>query len=1823
MVRYLGLDYLALIKLEKRRLFRQACLSVPGTCDEVCSDQCLNKIRSPWREAKLDATILLGDSNPPVDSLFSELDSLKSCHLEPYGREGPSLRTSSSPHVQRTEEEIEFEDRGYPSEDLTLYGDEDLVWYGDFDLTDTVVTEEEGAKEPYTEEFLTESNYSDDLFEEIIVDVDPIAPHLDSPKTLIKGLQPLPLQDPLLQPREEERCDLPELSTVHDKSHKHPEEQFIKVDLYQENIMEPPLVTPGEFEHQEISISSLHQLSPLPLDEHLEATTIKSELDDKSMLESLVVDRQDNCYTSREISNEKFELNQEYDGEIVCPGTEIIGLESPLLPTAVCAMLPSIGKLAPLPLPKRSDFMLLSRGTLSHQLIQSDVNFDLRCIEKCRFSEPVMESVEYLHMERLHREWREVAVQKWNGWRVELNLSWNIHPPPEDRLDQNEAVVKYINEKKQRNIDDLEKFYMKDLLELSPLNSLNDFHEDLEISIIEHADHKLTHLEHSGLMGYINHFSTPKNKQSKDRKSDDWPMDSLSLSSPQKTFEVNNENEKDKHQSSVYTENKLQEARTEVSSVETQSLEETRSSEEKIITFTTSSSDECIASVDQNIDKLAIPVADIPKRSKGPMAWTTVGLGTPVTQSSDRVRSVMLESNSPKEFRTLGSVIPESHSPKEFRTLRSLQDPFMDSPPLFSTARDKAQPLNNKCVTNKETRNQHIQHVDEYSHQNTDLNRTNRLVSHKQSMPIDSQSDKSIKDRLTMGPVSDGINSNQMFDGNQSVKRADSCQVAGADSHSSQSVQTSAIVNNSVDTQNSRREGEPKDVPRKSPKIRPPKTRTKCIDYQLEGEYEQVANLIAEYASFFIMALVNSGDLDKSVSFTSLTPDATRYLVKEVTSQPQKPHYEERYRSCLALHTLCCAVEMLGVACLESCLELLSIIQEKYKNCLKGCLETLRQRLFSVKLRYDQERILHPKIYHVCLSVHKKLTGKDTERLSHTKILVILSKDLDSLFSTLELNLQRVVKVKVCVQNTGDCQGILDNLDHCNCMLLHQDRIGSDFPWSQFSLIIEYEGDRFLQLCQRQNIKYIHFSYTPIAARTGACKSIPKVNMTIMCSNTVPEGLVHLLESKYGVTCIFRSPGVGLTLPYIMIDEVTCVVMYDVSVVGMDFSTLLSELSFLSQQFRDTLIIASTQNFNQPQLKLRQHQQKFNFFLRQAVSQVADLQYKVMASNSLPMTAEIVARFCQMVLSSDDQNWMSASPSQEEQFLTSIPCINPILAQKLLQILDLQSILDLHPDQLCRLFPDVPKRIIQMFYQGLEKLNVESNVLEKEISQEIPHSPSTHAKEESFTSHEKILPNEQDGGTLKHMSDYCHESVPNVEKDSGLISTFSPPSNYSGTDFVRNVQRGVQEEVSCCLEDFSRTVDGQAKEQMEGCRPGGYLSELCGPTDVDMSYLFKKGNVMGKSLAEQSSNSEVNWFQDDLTPRERSSDSIVQNRNEENFFFGRETLENEQPYSQINQVSDNLRTDDWSVNFDDDIQRNLFLRNQHGLNSTNACRHNNLHTFNTHTSGQASQSFHSSDEFNKHATEDTFQTNKGSGPLDDKGYHTIGGNFRDSLIATTRQLLKQASLSSNDKIFPRSGPRRVSIGLARPLRQPQNTDHVTTKDGPLSASSNSQILRSQVQLRQNTTPYNNAEGRIPSNTNYSIDSDFGQSSTLGLTLKQRQGVEQDGIHKAPVQLSSYRTPCQRDCTSRYSGDKPSMQGQYEPQFTRQGDLLLENDRGQLERWPGYDSPPMDIEYDPQQETGHVEDLHCFNKTSAGSRKRKLTYERVPNSKQSKIVFKCL
>jgi hypothetical protein len=53
--------------------------------------------------------------------------------------------------------------------------------------------------------------------------------------------------------------------------------------------------------------------------------------------------------------------------------------------------------------------------------------------------------------------------------------------------------------------------------------------------------------------------------------------------------------------------------------------------------------------------------------------------------------------------------------------------------------------------------------------------------------------------------------------------------------------------------------------------------------------------------------------------------------------------------------------------------------------------------------------------------------------------------------------------------------GILQ-LEECNCMIISKSLISSDFPWSMFNLVIEYEYEEqsaFCRECEVQNVTFV------------------------------------------------------------------------------------------------------------------------------------------------------------------------------------------------------------------------------------------------------------------------------------------------------------------------------------------------------------------------------------------------------------------------------------------------------------------------------------------------------------------------------------------------------------------------------------------------------------------------------------------------------------------------------------------------------------------------------------------------------------------------------
>ncbi|XP_015230860.1 PREDICTED: uncharacterized protein C9orf84-like [Cyprinodon variegatus] len=99
-----------------------------------------------------------------------------------------------------------------------------------------------------------------------------------------------------------------------------------------------------------------------------------------------------------------------------------------------------------------------------------------------------------------------------------------------------------------------------------------------------------------------------------------------------------------------------------------------------------------------------------------------------------------------------------------------------------------------------------------------------------------------------------------------------------------------------------------------------------------------------------------------------------------------------------------------------------------------------------------------------------------------------------------------------------------------------------------------------------------------------------------------------------------------------------------------------------------------------------------------------ELEVKVLIVTEVLEMAQFIKQICFKTLMSKDgdpliyldRNWLTVSPSQEEECLSQFPCINPLVSQLMLnRAPSLQWLLEADLHQLKKLFPEVPHKVLK------------------------------------------------------------------------------------------------------------------------------------------------------------------------------------------------------------------------------------------------------------------------------------------------------------------------------------------------------------------------------------------------------------------------------------------------------------------------------------------------------------------------------------------------
>jgi hypothetical protein len=309
-------------------------------------------------------------------------------------------------------------------------------------------------------------------------------------------------------------------------------------------------------------------------------------------------------------------------------------------------------------------------------------------------------------------------------------------------------------------------------------------------------------------------------------------------------------------------------------------------------------------------------------------------------------------------------------------------------------------------------------------------------------------------------------------------------------------------------------------------------------------------------------------------------------------------------------------------------------------------------------------------------------------------------------------------------------------------------------------------------------------------------------------------------------------------------------------------------------------------------------------------------------------------------------------------------------------------------------------------------------------------------------------------------SDFPEESVSswetfsNNEKVSDCVTDLSQSSTHSESpnEFVR-AERGLEEENTSYQEELGRVVDRQAQKEFRRAVNRLTREELKRAVDKEaQEELRREVDRQTREELERAVNKQAQEElrrEVDRQTREELKIAVEKQAQEElRREVDRQTREelkravDRQTQNEFKRVVDRQAQEQMA----DDGREGTDGRGMPGFtvpnpevkikeDSTVPYQQGRLYGCNTSDCSSETQD-HEGSSF------DTLQTSAESNQLEDVDLNSslpTCWDFQNCVVATTRQLLKQAVLSSNDRMFCRSGPRKVSVGLARPLRQPQVT----------------------------------------------------------------------------------------------------------------------------------------------------------------------------------------
>ncbi|XP_015230861.1 PREDICTED: uncharacterized protein C9orf84-like [Cyprinodon variegatus] len=327
--------------------------------------------------------------------------------------------------------------------------------------------------------------------------------------------------------------------------------------------------------------------------------------------------------------------------------------------------------------------------------------------------------------------------------------------------------------------------------------------------------------------------------------------------------------------------------------------------------------------------------------------------------------------------------------------------------------------------------------------------------------------------------------------------------------------------------------------------------------------------------------------------FSCLAPDQTHFLLKQQeralcripAESTELIRDQEQLCNLVALiHVLVTFKELLLKCDLSIAVEYLTKAAEA---CVDQSLMKLLRRL-QIILFLSQKEESNFKLLELQQLLAEWLGGRKGNK-NAKKMLIILSVESHETKSMIISNLSKVCGAavrSVCpdeAQKKLNGASVVSLVCDSDCVLVFEQHIGPDFPWSCFSLLVEYDHpgqSPWFTVCSERSIR--HLSFITSCSNADSDKVFWSLEEKVPFVLLVTEGLLRsplllqTLESGFGVTVLERSLCPTLqklggihSYAVITVDESTAIIIQDQDELGDDGASegLVIRLSALSLQY--------------------------------------------------------------------------------------------------------------------------------------------------------------------------------------------------------------------------------------------------------------------------------------------------------------------------------------------------------------------------------------------------------------------------------------------------------------------------------------------------------------------------------------------------------------------------------------------------------------------------------------------------------------------------------